>query len=73
MVRLPDEVVPLVVEGRVEEELLVLELEVLVLLPDAALAQRDELLALRQRAHCHGPLFESNRHWKRMGSELRQN
>ena len=46
VVRLADEVVALVVEGRVEEELLVLELEVLVLLADPALAQRDELLTL---------------------------
>ena len=39
MVRLAHEVVALVVERRVEEEPLVLELEVLVLLADAALAK----------------------------------
>ena len=62
VVRLADQVVALVVEGRVEEELLVLELEVLVLLADAALAQGDELLALGERAHGYGPFFESNWH-----------
>ena len=51
VVGLAHEVVALVVEGRVEEELLVLELEVLVLLADPALAEGDELLALgRARA-----------------------
>ena len=39
MVGLAHQVVALVVEGRVEEELLVLELEVLVLFADSALAQ----------------------------------
>ena len=68
MVRLAHEVVPLVVEGGVEEELLVLELEVLVLLADAALAQRDELLALGQRAHRNGPFLEGNRHVGEKGS-----
>ncbi len=62
MVGFADQIVPLVVEGRIEEELVVLDLEVLVLLPDSALAQSDQLLALRQRSHGHGPLFESNRH-----------
>ena len=62
VVRLADEVVALVVEGRVEEEPLVLELEVLVLLADAALAEGDELLALGERAHGDGPFLESNRH-----------
>ena len=59
---LADQVVPLMVEGRVEEELVVLDLEVLVLLADSALAKGDQLLALGQRAHGHGPFFESNRH-----------
>ena len=62
MVRLADQVVALVVEGRIEEELVVLDLEVLVLLADTALAEGDQLLALGQRPHGHGPLFESNRH-----------
>ena len=62
VVRLADEVVALVVEGRIEEELLVLELEVLVLLADAALAERDELLTLGEGADRHGPFFEGNRH-----------
>ncbi len=63
VVGLADEVVALVVEGRVEEEALVLELEVLVLLADAALAEGDQLLALGERAHRDGPFFESDRHW----------
>ena len=64
VVRLADEVVPLVVEGGVEEEALVLELEVLVLLADSALAKGEELLALGERAHRYGPFLESNRHLK---------
>ena len=39
-----------------------LDLEVLVLLADPALAEGDELLALGEGAHRHGPLFEGNRH-----------
>ncbi len=62
VMRLANEVVALVVERGVEEEALVLNLEVLVLLADPALAKRYELLALRQGAHRDGPLFESNRH-----------
>ena len=62
VVRLADQIVPLMVERRVEEELVVLDLEMLVLLADAALAEGDELLTLGQRAHGHGPLFECNRH-----------
>src|SRR5579885_3598994 len=52
----------LVVEGGVEEEPLVVELEVLVGLANATLAKRQELLALRKGPHGHGPFFESNRH-----------
>ena len=62
MVGRAHEVVALVVEGGVEEEPLVLELEVLVLLADPALAQGDELLTLGEGAHRDGPLFEGNRH-----------
>jgi hypothetical protein len=62
VVGLANEVVALVIEGGVEEELLVLELEVLVLLADPALAQGDQLLALGKSANRHGPFFESNRH-----------
>ena len=54
---LADQVVPLVVEGRVEEEALVLELEVLVLLADAALAQGQQLLALGESAHRYSPFL----------------
>jgi hypothetical protein len=35
------------IEGGVEEELIVLDLEVLALLTDPALAQREQLLTLR--------------------------
>ena len=62
VVGLAHEVVPLVVEGRIEEELVVLDLEVLVLLADAALAHGDELLALGERSHGHGPFLESDWH-----------
>jgi hypothetical protein len=62
MMRLAHQVVALMVEGGVEEELVVLDLEVLVVLLDPALAQRDQLLALRQCPHGHGPLFESDWH-----------
>ena len=51
MVGLTHEIVALVVEGRVKEELLVLELEVLVLFTNSALTQRDKLLALGERPH----------------------
>ena len=60
--RLADKIVALVIEGRIEEEPVVLDLEVLVLLADPALAEGDELLTLGQGAHRHGPLFEGNRH-----------
>jgi hypothetical protein len=43
---LANQVGTLVIEGRVEEEALVLELEVLVRLADPALAKSQELLAL---------------------------
>jgi hypothetical protein len=62
-VRLADQVVPLVIEGRIEEEAVVLDLEMLVLLTDSALAERQELLALGERAHSHSPFLES--HWHR--------
>jgi hypothetical protein len=61
-VRLLDEVVALVVEGGVEEEAVVLDLEVAVVLADTALSEGQQLLALGQRAHGHGPFFESNWH-----------
>ena len=62
MVRVADEVVSLVIESWIEEELLVLEFEVLFLFCDPALAQGYALLALGQRTHGYGPLFEGNRH-----------
>ena len=62
VVRFADQVVPLVVEGRVEEEPLVLELEVLVLLADAALAQGEQLLTLGESADRYGPFLESDWH-----------
>jgi len=62
-VRLPDEVVLLVVERGVEEEAVVLDLEMLVLLADSALAEREKLLALGESADRHSPFLES--HWHR--------
>ena len=62
MVRLAHQVVALVVEGRVEEEAIVLDLEVAVLLTDAPLAEREELFAFGEGAHGDGPFFESDRH-----------
>jgi hypothetical protein len=62
MMGLANQVVPLVVEGRIEEELIVLYFEMLVLLADSALPEGNQLFALGQRSHGYGPLFESNRH-----------
>ncbi len=64
VVGLAHQVVLLVVEGGVEEEALVLELEVLVLLADPALAQGQQLLALGERADRYGPFLESDWHLK---------
>ena len=61
-VRLADEVTTLVVEGRVQEEPLVLEAEMLARLADPALAKGQELLALGQRPNGDGPFLEGNRH-----------
>jgi len=61
-VRLANEIVALMVEGGVQEELVVLDLEVLVLLADPALAQREQLLTLREGAHGHSPFLQSNWH-----------
>src|SRR4051794_21107682 len=62
LVGLAHQVTALVVERRVEEEALVLHLEVLVGLADTALAERDELLALGERAHGDSPFLESDWH-----------
>ena len=59
---LADQVVALVIEGGVEEKAVVLELEVLVVLADAALAEGQQLLALGKRTHGYGPFFESDWH-----------
>jgi hypothetical protein len=59
---LPDQVVALVVERRIQEETVVLEPEVLAGLPDAALAQRDQLLTFGERADGDRPFLESNWH-----------
>ena len=64
LVGLAHEVDALVIEGRVEEEPLVLELEVALGLADSALAQGHELLALGERAHGDSPFFKSDRHRK---------
>ena len=50
-------IVPLVVEGRIEEEPLVLELEVLVLLANSALAKREQLLTLGESADGYSPFL----------------
>jgi hypothetical protein len=60
--RLAHQVVLLVIEGGVEEEAFVLELEVLVLLADPALAEGQQLLALGECADRYGPFLESDRH-----------
>ena len=62
VVRLADEVVALVIEGGVEEEAVVVELEMLALLADPALAQGEQLLPLRERTHGDGPFFERDWH-----------
>src|SRR4051794_4927917 len=62
LVGLAHQVTALVVERRVEEEAIVLDLEVLVGLADTALAERDELLALGERAHGDSPFLESDWH-----------
>src|SRR3954465_4060458 len=59
---LAHQVPTLVIERRVEEEAIVLHLEVLVGLADTALAKRDELLALGERAHSDSPFLESDWH-----------
>jgi hypothetical protein len=69
-VGLAHEVVALVVEGGVEEEALVLQLEVPVGLPDAALTQRDELLAFGERADGDRPFLQSNWHGKCEGTRV---
>ena len=43
-----------------------LDLEMLVLFADAALAQGQKLLALGERAHSDSPLFECNWHRKNL-------
>ena len=62
LVRLAHQVTALVVERRVEEEAIVLDLEVLVGFTDTALAQGDQLLALGERAHSDSPFLESDWH-----------
>ena len=64
LVRGANDVVALVLERRIQEEAVVLDLEVLALLADAALAQGDELLALGERADGDRPFLESNWHKK---------
>ena len=61
-VRLAHDVVALVVERGVQEEPVVLELEVLVLLADPALAQGEELLAFGERADGDRPFLQGNWH-----------
>src|SRR6202035_1386204 len=58
LVGLAHEVVALVVEGGVEEEAVVVELEVLFRLADSALAQGDQLLAFGEGADGDRPFLE---------------
>jgi hypothetical protein len=52
-------------ERRIEEEALVLELEMLAVVADAALTQGDKLLALGESADGDRPFLEGN--WHREG------
>src|SRR3712207_9367596 len=49
-------------EGGIEEEAVVLELEVLPGLPDAALPERHELLTFGKSPYGHRPFLERDRH-----------
>ena len=62
LVRFAYQVVALVVEGRVQEEALVLQPKVPVGLADAALAQGDELLAFGESADGDRPFLQSDWH-----------
>ena len=61
-VRRAHQVSLLVIEGGIEEEAVVLDLEVPVLLADAALPEGHELLALGESAYGHSPFFEGSWH-----------
>jgi chromosome segregation protein len=67
VVGLAYEAAGLVVEGRIEEEAVVFDLEVAVFLADSTLAESQQLLAFGKRAHGHGPFFESDRHMRGAG------
>ena len=56
------------VERGVQEEAVVVELEVLVGLANAALAESQKLLSFGEGPHGHGPFFESNRHVEMEGT-----
>ena len=58
------------VERRIEKEPFVVQLEMFFWLTDAALAERQKLLALGECPHGHGPFFESNRHREIKGETL---
>jgi hypothetical protein len=60
--RLANEVVALVIEGGIEEEAVVVQLEMPAVLPDAALPERQQLLAFGKRTDCDGPFFERDWH-----------
>src|ERR1700733_2108801 len=62
LVRLAHEIRALMVECWVQKEALVVELEVLVGLTDAALAESQKLLSFGKGPHGDGPFFKSNRH-----------
>ena len=68
VVRLAHEVVALVVEGGIEEEPVVVQLEMPAFLPDPALAKREQLLTLGERTDCYGPFFKRDWHGTCMGT-----
>ena len=62
-------VVPTVLEGGVQEEAIVFELEMFAVVANATLAQGDQLLALGESADGDRPFLEGN--WHRKGDEER--
>ena len=71
LVGLANEIGALMVERGVEEEPLVVELEVLLGLANATLAQGEELLAFGESPHSHSPFFKGDWHIQVVGGERR--
>jgi len=59
-----------VVKSGIEEEALVLEFEVLVLLANSALTEREQLLTLGESADRYSPFLESDWHFKSVPGEV---